>query len=59
MRKTIKIINDRTGKSITRVVNISEMIDIAGYRFSQAVSKDGLIARLRDIGYGEKEWYLL
>ncbi len=59
MGKTIKIINDKTGKSISRVVNISEMIDNAGNQFSQAVSKDGFVARLRDIGYGEKEWYLI
>ena len=59
MNKTIKIINDKTGKTISRTVEISDMIDNAGNQFSQAISKDGLVARLRDIGYGEKEWYLI
>ena len=53
----IAIINDKTGKIITRNVEISDLIDNDGNQFSQAVSKDGLIARLRRED-GEKVWYL-
>ena len=53
----IAIINDKTGKIITRNVEISDLIDNDGNQFSQAVSKDGLIARLRRED-GEKVWHL-
>lgn len=56
MSKKITIINDKTGKSINRTVEITDLIDNNGNQFSQAVSKDGIVARLRGAGYGEKEW---
>ena len=55
----ITIINDKTGKSITRAVEISDLIDNDGNQFSQAVSRDGLIARLRRNEFGDKEWFLV
>ena len=54
----ITIINDKTGKTINRSVEISELIDNNGNRFSQAVFNGG-IARLRRDEFGEKEWYLV
>lgn len=55
----ITILNRKTGKTIRRNVDIADYIDGDGYQYSQAVSRDGLVARCSRDEYGELYWFLV
>lgn len=54
--ETIAIFNPTTHRHFFRKVAISRLIDNHGNQFSQAVSKDGIVARLYSNEHGESYW---